>query len=191
MIAVVDYSPDAGVLADFVKECGIACVLTTRELEISKADCVILPHAPVIPAVVRKLHLLNLFSFIRLLKKPILGVCGGVQLLCEFSGDTSCAALGFLPGTGENGSLFTGTTLIRNSGKPSLLTDRQEFEVTIPQLLSLPKNDLTTFIPVDFPETAAIIEKEMCFGIQFNPESSGEAGREIIQRFSLLHGVAQ
>jgi len=31
----------------------------------------------------------------------------------------------------------------------------------------------------------------MCFGIQFNPESSGEAGREIIQRFSLLHGVAQ
>jgi len=188
MIAVVDYSPDAGVLAGFVKECGIACVLTNNELEISRADCVILPHAPSIPAVVRKLHMLNLFGFIRLLKKPILGVCGGVQLLCEFSGDTSCAALGFLPGTGENGSLFSGKAVIKNTGTHSLLTERPEFEVTIPQLLNFPKNNLTTFTPMDFPETSAVIEKERCFGIQFAPELSGEAGREIIHRFSLLHG---
>lgn len=190
MIAVVDYSPDAGALAAFVKECGIDCVLTTREIEISKAECVILPHSPAIPAVVRKLHLLNLFSFLRLLKKPILGVCGGVQLLCEFSGDTSCAGLGFLPGTGESNSLFTGEALIRNTGTPSLLTDRQEFVVSIPQLLNLPKSNLTTFTPVDFPENAAILEKGRCFGIQFSPESSGDAGREIMQQFALLHGAA-
>ena len=70
---------------------GIQPVLSDSADEISQADRVIFPGVGEASSAMKKLRATGLDSLIPQLKQPVLGICLGMQLMCNYSqeGDTS------------------------------------------------------------------------------------------------------
>ncbi len=76
--------------------------ISSLEIDIVNADKIILPDANKFDTAYRKLQLCNLFSVLRLMSKPVLGINVGLHLMCNrivnkekiglglFDFDTSC-----------------------------------------------------------------------------------------------------
>ena len=58
-----------------------------------------LPGCGNAPSVMRKIQLLNLYSVLRVVKKPMLGIGLGMQLMADYSTEGNFSCLGFFPGT--------------------------------------------------------------------------------------------
>jgi len=99
MIAIVDYGMgNIGSIANMIKKVGYQSKVAHNEAELAGADKVILPGVGAFDAAITKLKELNLFDalneFALVKKKPVLGICLGMQLLCNKSEE------GILPGFG-------------------------------------------------------------------------------------------
>lgn len=67
------------------------------ESQIMKADKFILPDPLNFNSTYRKLNMMNLFSMLRMVNKPILGINNGFRLMCGQLLNESKCGLGFLP----------------------------------------------------------------------------------------------
>ncbi|HEY0050428.1 MAG TPA: imidazole glycerol phosphate synthase subunit HisH [Pyrinomonadaceae bacterium] len=72
-------------------------ILTDDAEILSSADRVIFPGVGEASGAMRFLRERNLDSVIKNLRQPVLGICLGMQLLCEFSEENSTECLGILP----------------------------------------------------------------------------------------------
>ena len=112
MIAVVDY--DTGNLrsvADALRRIGAGFTLTADPAQLLQAERVILPGVGEAASAMAKLRERGLDEVIPRLEVPVLGVCIGMQLLCQWSeeGDTAClgifsARVGRIPATTREGA---------------------------------------------------------------------------------------
>ena len=96
MIAVIDY--DTGNLcsvANALGRLGAEYRITASPDEIRGADRVLLPGVGEASSAMQKLRERSLVEVIRSLTQPVLGICIGVQLLCQSSeeGDTACIGI--------------------------------------------------------------------------------------------------
>ena len=98
MITIVDYgNTDALELSEFIKDLDSEIFISANESDIIKCDKLILPHCKDISSSIKKLHLLNLFSILRIIKKPILGIGTGMHLMTKSFKDKNAACLGCFP----------------------------------------------------------------------------------------------
>ena len=97
-IAVIDYNAGNVQSVLFALErLGVDATLTYNPEIIASADKVIFPGQGEASSAMRHIRARNLDKLIPTLKQPFLGVCVGMQLLCEYSEENNTTCLGVIP----------------------------------------------------------------------------------------------
>ncbi len=191
MIALIDYGAgNTASVANVLKDLDVEFILTKKETEILRADKIILPGVGEASFAIRNLTLYNMVSFLRMIKKPLLGICLGMQLLCEFTEEGNTACLGIFNTTCKK---FPNTV-----GKiPHMGWNKVKMDLSNPLFQSLNSEEYFYFansfyVPV-IKETVATVEhgiefsasinKNNFYGVQFHPEKSGEIGIQVLKNF--------
>ena len=189
MITIIDYGKtNSNEITESLKKLSAEFVISNKETDILKAEKLILPDSKDISSSLKKLHLLNLFSLLRIIKKPILGIGTGMHLMTKSYKDLNAACLGCFPVecTTEkiqhdmvvrelSIKIIKETKLLKNIGEE----DKFHFAGNC----FTPLTEFTTSITKITEEISVTIEKDYMFGVQFNLEKSGEAGIKVLRNF--------
>ncbi len=189
-IAIIDYG--AGNIQSLkfaLNRLGYSPGLTDRPEEIAKADKVIFPGVGEAASAMQKLQKNGLDKLIPQLKQPVLGICLGMQLLCESSEEGNAQGLGVFPLKVKK--FRSGTLKIPQIGwnnvfdlKTGLFEGVKENEfVYFVHSYYMPENPwmiATARYGLDY---AAAIKKDNFTGCQFHPEKSSKAGERILLNF--------
>ncbi len=196
--AVVDYG--VGNLHSVINAMaylGFDTLVTGDGREIERADALILPGVGAFPDAMEHLRARGLDAVIRNQagRKPLLGICLGMQLLFE-AGDEirPCDGLGLIPG--RVGKIETKRKL------PHIGWNNLEFPNPSPLFAGLEKGAYVYFVHTycgrpsrpedvlahtDYGEKiCAAVGRGGVYGCQFHPEKSGEAGLLILKNFGEL-----
>lgn len=173
---------------------GVDAELTADAAVIRAADKVILPGVGAAGPGMARLHELDLVSVMRGLIQPVLGVCLGMQLLCETSeeGDTAC--LGVIPAAVRRFDEVPGLRV------PHMGWNRLVARQPHPLLAGLGADDSAYFVhsyavPVgdyslattDFGgDFSAVVARGNFHGMQFHPERSAAVGARLLGNFLSL-----
>ncbi len=97
-VAIVKYNAgNVESVKNALNRLGVESVLTDEAKILQTADKVIFPGVGEASSAMNYLRKRNLDITINSLKQPVLGICLGMQLLCEFSEENQTKCLGTLP----------------------------------------------------------------------------------------------
>ncbi len=198
-IAVVDYN--VGNLMSVnngMKYLGFSTKVTADPKELELADAIILPGVGAFPDAAQKLRQSGMLEEIRRQsgKKPVLGICLGMQLLFEKGYEVREAdGLGLVPGTVE--LIQTDYKLPHigwNSlkfGTPSPLfqgVDEGSYVYFVHSFCGHAENPAHVIATTDYgTEVTAAVQNGNVFGTQFHPEKSGDIGLQMLRNFGGLN----
>ncbi len=170
---------------------GADAALTSDAEAIRSADKVILPGVGAAGPGMARLRELGLVDLMRSLKQPVLGVCLGMQLLCERSeeGDTAC--LGVVPATVrrfvEQPDLrvpHMGWNRVRRQREHPLLDGLGEDDwAYFVHSYAVPMGDYALASTDYGDEFACVISRDNFHGMQFHPERSAKVGARLLKNF--------
>lgn len=168
-------------------------MVNTKE-ELEKYSHIIIPGVGHAGAAMQKLVQTGLVDSIKTLKKPVLGICVGMQLLTEHSEEGDSALLNIIPlktklfdkaleikipHIGWNTVAFQNNLLFEN------VPDGTQFYFVHSYFIEY--NPIFDIAAVNYGNKfSAAIQKENFYGVQFHPEKSGEAGERLLKNFSNL-----
>ena len=194
MIAIIDYKMgNLRSVENALKRLGAEFVVTADAEVIRRADRVLLPGVGNAAEAMENLRKADLEDVIRSLRRPVLGICVGMQVMCRHSeeGDAKCLGIfdarvkRFVP-TAEEKVPHMGWNSIGNL-ESKLFKDIKGGEMVYyvhsyyPELC--PDTIATTRHGVMF---SAALKYENFYGTQFHPEKSGDVGERIIANFLKL-----
>ncbi|MBQ8544759.1 MAG: imidazole glycerol phosphate synthase subunit HisH [Alistipes sp.] len=194
MIAIIDYKMgNLRSVENALKRLGAEFVVTAEADVIKRADKVLLPGVGNAAEAMENLRQANLVEVIRSLRRPVLGICVGMQVMCRHSeeGDAKCLGIfdakvrRFEP-TAEEKVPHMGWNSIGNL-ESKLFKGINGGEMVYfvhsyyPELC--PDTIATTRHGVMF---SAALKYENFYGTQFHPEKSGDVGERIIANFLKL-----
>lgn len=191
MVSIVDYgdvcTPE---VTSAIKKLTDDFVVSKNEVDICRSDKIIFAGCGSASLAMKKIHLLNLFSVLRIVKKPMLGIGLGMQLMAGYTTEGNLSCLGIFPGTSVKfddnieETVYKGLHKI-SLCKPSALYDGIEdnTEFYFNNSYFLPKNNLTTSTCQKDVLLCSSMENDNSFGVQFHPEKSGEAGLKLLKNF--------
>ena len=194
MLTIIDYNL-GGVtkVADVLSGSGINFKITKNENDIISSERIILPGNEEAFTAVKKLHLLNLFTVLRIVKKPVLGIGLGMQLLSEYSKEGDVACLGKFPGIvnkfNMDGSIvpFKGNFKVKVIKESTLFNGMEEnAEFFFCNSYYLAESEYTIATSINGIPFSASIQKDNFYGVQFHPEESGDSGLQLLQNFSVI-----
>ncbi len=202
-IAVIDYK--AGNIRSVIfalERLGVQPILTHDAEIILSADKVIFPGQGEASSAMRNLRERSLDKLIPQLKQPFLGVCIGMQLLCEHSEENDTPCLGVIP---QRVIKFDTESLPRDLGGglkvPQVGWNKVRISDTYnpqPSILSpdingqwfyfvhsyyVEKGAFTTATAEYGVEFSACLRKDNFHAAQFHPEKSGTTGEILLQNF--------
>jgi imidazole glycerol-phosphate synthase subunit HisH len=191
MIALIDYGAgNVASVANALTKLEQEFKITNREAEICNSDKVIFPGVGEASFAIRQLHLLNVINVLRIIKKPFLGICLGMQLMADNSTEGNVACLGIFPGTAQKFDPtktkvphmgWNDIKIIKESKLFSEIKNGEHFYFA--NSYYLPVNEFTTSISNNNIDFSASLEKENFYGVQFHPEKSGDAGLKLLKNF--------
>lgn len=194
MIAIVDYKMgNLRSVENALRRLGAEFIVTADAEQIRKADKVLLPGVGNAAEAMENLRKAGLVEVIRSLRRPVLGICVGMQVMCRHSeeGDVDCLGIfdarvkRFEP-SAEEKVPHMGWNSIGNL-ESKLFKDIKGGEMVYfvhsfyPGLC--PDTIATTRHGVMF---SAALKYENFYGTQFHPEKSGDVGERIIANFLKL-----
>lgn len=199
MIAIVDYGAgNIFSVKNALDYLGLDSKLTDAPEEIRAADEVILPGVGAFPNAMRMLEQKGLIPVLKeqAQKKPLLGICLGMQMLLEKSYEfEECEGLGLISGTVER---IDAPDLII----PHMGWNKLEMGISCPLLDKLGDEPYVYFVHsyaakcrteqlaawVEYGSgvPAMVYDGKHVFGAQFHPEKSGETGLQILRNFGGL-----
>lgn len=198
MIAVIDYG--AGNLKSVTKaldHLGYANTIVSSPKELEAADGMILPGVGAFPMCMAALRKSGMDQAIlqQTGKKPLLGICLGMQMLLDSSTEMGGAqGLGLIPGTVEK--IETNLKLPHigwnslNIVNPNPLTaglSDGDYVYFVHSFCAKVKNSEDLALTTDYGTTVtAMIARGNVFGCQFHPEKSGPVGMTILRNFGEL-----
>lgn len=191
MVTIVDYGdPCVNEVAQSLKKITADFKVSKNELDICSADQIIFAGCGSAASVMKKIQLLNLYSVLRVVRKPMLGIGLGMQLMADYSTEGNFACLGLFPGTAikfDNDikkSSYKGMQKIELC-RQSLLFDGIDMnsEFFFNNDYYLPKSEFSTSTFQNTVQFCSSIENENAYGVQFHPEMSGEAGLKLLKNF--------
>lgn len=189
MVAIIKYN--AGNITSVynaVKRLGYPCRVTDDVEEIRRAEKVIFPGVGEARSAMIYLKERELDRVIKSLLQPTLGVCLGLQLMCDHSeeGDTKC--FGIFDAIVKK---FPPADIVPHMGWNNLS------DVNSPLFQNFGRDDTTYFVHSYYAEIcsqtiatcdyilpfSAAIERDNFYATQFHPEKSGSVGEQILKNF--------
>lgn len=193
MIGIIDYGAgNTQSVKNALEKLEIPYFLSRNRAELDRADRLILPGVGHAETAMKALIKDNLVDYITKESRPLLGICLGMQLLCDISdeGDTKCLGL-----FDEKVHLFNasqvkvpsmGWNQLKHENHP-LFEDIQQnsyFYFVHSYYVPAHKQMIAT---ADYGQTyAAAIHKDNFYGVQFHPEKSGKEGLQLLQNFNQI-----
>lgn len=197
-IAIIDYGVgNLKSVSNALRYLGCESVITADPQELERADGVILPGVGAFPDAADKLRAAGLDQTVIMQgqKKPVLGICLGMQLLLERGEEgRPCPGLGVVQGvcakipTQEKLPHIGWNTLTFSHDSPLFQGLDQGTSVYFVHSFSAQDtSEAQVIATTDYgiPVTAAV-QNGNFFGCQFHPEKSGDAGLHILRNFARL-----
>ncbi|MFR9649745.1 MAG: imidazole glycerol phosphate synthase subunit HisH [Rikenellaceae bacterium] len=198
MVAIIDY--DTGNLRSVMNALerkGVEYIVTSDIETLRSADRVILPGVGEASTAMEKLRERGLDTLIPTLTQPVLGICIGLQLMCESSqeGDAECMGIFStkvvkLPCEDTSGQRLkvphVGWDTIEELSSPLFegIELGSHFYYVHSFCAELCEQSIaTTTYGVKF---SAALHRDNFYGAQFHPEKSGDVGEKIIENFLKL-----
>jgi glutamine amidotransferase len=192
MIAIVKYNAgNITSVKNAVERLGFECVVTDDTALLKTADKVIFPGVGEASTAMQYLKEKQLDQVIKELKQPVLGICLGLQLLCEFSEEGNTDCLGIfktkikkfepklkVPHMGWN-SLQQTNSILYNTFKTN---DDCYF---VHSFYAEVCEETTAICDYIVPFSASL-EKNNFYATQFHPEKSSTVGEQILLNFLQL-----
>jgi len=188
-IVIIDYG--AGNIQSIkfaLKRLGYNAILTDSETEIRIADTVIFPGVGEASSAMAKLKASSLDKVIPSLKQPVLGICLGMQLLCNSSEEGNTNGLGVFD---VNVIKFSNDLKVPQIGwnqisnlKSSLFKNvtENEFMYLVHSYYAPLCEEAIATSEYGIQYTSAL-KKDNFYGVQFHPEKSSTAGEQILKNF--------
>lgn len=191
-IAIIDYNAGNVQSVQFALErLGVDSFLTNQPGEIIKADKVIFPGVGEASTTMQHLKKLGLNQIIPQLKQPVLGVCLGMQLLCEYSEENDTTCLGIIPQKvvrfqPKNSNIkvpHMGWNTISNLQSKIFSKELTQQYVYFVHSYYVELGEFTTAITDYVQPFSSALQKDNFFATQFHPERSGSVGAKILENF--------
>jgi len=189
MIAILKYNAgNAASVRNSLERLGYRCTITDQAEEILKAEKVIFPGVGEASSAMKFLRENNLAYLIPDLKQPVLGICLGLQLMCNFSEEGNTKGLGIFL---ESVFKFPANDIVPHTGWNNLK------DLKGPLFEGIKENDNVYFVHSFYAELSkyttavcdyilpfsAALQKDNFYAVQFHLEKSGEVGEKILRNF--------
>ncbi|MCP5061412.1 MAG: hypothetical protein GY936_02990 [Ignavibacteriae bacterium] len=192
MIVILKYSNNnEQEFSEIFKKLKLEYTFTLDESIIIKASHIILPDTNNLNKAVRKMQLMNLYSVLRMIKKPILGINNGFNLMCNNLTDIQKLGLGLFPIDSETCS--SKNEVSNNIGKINVLKKTNILEqINIKSIncnLDRPidVNDFTTSVILNNnQEYSLTCENQNYYSIQIEISKNKELFEKLIGNFVKL-----
>ena len=175
-----------------IQRLGKSSCVTTDATVIQSASHVILPGVGTAKHAMAQLQKHQLLEVIRLLTKPVLGICLGMQLMYEFSEEGNVNCLNLFPGQVCHLQKIADLTLPHmgwnqlnlHTNTSSLMTEiPHKSYVYFVHSYAAPVNDKTIAVTQHGEHFSSIAQNNNFYGMQFHPERSGKVGEKLLQNF--------
>ncbi|MEP2237189.1 MAG: imidazole glycerol phosphate synthase subunit HisH [Maribacter sp.] len=171
-----------------IKRLGYEAVLSNDVQEIQNADKVIFPGVGEASSAMHKLRDSGLDKIIPTLKQPVLGICLGMQLMCNSSEEGNTTGLGIF---NVDVVKFDNTVKVPQIGwnqivnlKSRLFKDVEEKEHIYLVHSFYAPICAETIATCDYGLAySAALKKDNFYGTQFHPEKSSDVGQRILENF--------
>lgn len=199
MIAIVDYGAgNIFSVKNALDYLGLDCKLTSDKDEIKAADAVILPGVGAFPAAMAMLEKSGLIDTIKeeAAKKPLLGICLGMQMLFEKGYEfEECDGLGLIKGSvrymdepdliiphmGWNKlEKLNNCKLLENIGDDEYVYFVHSYKAECAD------ENIAAYSEYGGRVPALVFDGKFVYGAQFHPEKSGDTGLKILKSFGNL-----
>ncbi|WP_242135224.1 imidazole glycerol phosphate synthase subunit HisH [Aestuariivivens marinum] len=170
---------------------GYDAILSNNPVEIKTADRIIFPGVGEANSAMKKLKESKLDELIPNLKQPVLGICLGMQLMCQYTEEGDTKGLGIFQ---TNVKLFSNSVKVPQMGwnvikelKSDLFKGIKENEYMYLVHSFYAEHCNETIAATDYGiNYASALQHENFYGVQFHPEKSSVAGEHILNNFLTL-----
>ncbi|WP_452602616.1 imidazole glycerol phosphate synthase subunit HisH [Pontimicrobium sp. MEBiC06410] len=188
-LVIIDYGAGNIKSIQFAfKRLGVDAKLTNNPEEIKKADKVIFPGVGEASSAMQKLKESGLHQLIPQLKQPVLGICLGMQLLCNSTEEGNTKGLGVFNVTIKR---FTNQVKVPQMGWNTITTLKTKL------FKNIKENEFMYLVHSYYAENcseaiaitnyglnyASALQKNNFYGVQFHPEKSSLAGEQLLKNF--------
>jgi len=171
-----------------IQRLGFEAILSDNAEEIQQADKVIFPGVGEASSAMRKLKATGLDKIIPKLTQPVLGVCLGMQLMCQHSEEGNTKGLGIFD---VNVKRFTNNVKVPQIGWNQISNlesnlfegiNENEFMYLVHSFYAEKCSEMISETTYDHLYASAL-QKDNFYGVQFHPEKSSKAGEKILENF--------
>jgi glutamine amidotransferase len=189
-IAIVKYNAgNVESVRNALRRLNVEPILTDDAEILSSADRVIFPGVGEASSAMRFLRKRNTDSVVKNLRQPVLGICLGMQLLCEFSEENSTECLGVLP--------YRARRFESENLKIPQIGWNKIFALKTGLFKEIEENAYVYFVHGYYVETgaetigacdygakfSAALNYKNFYAVQFHAEKSGAVGEKILENF--------
>lgn len=204
MIAIVNYgSGNIQAIGNIYKRLGVPFVVTARPDELLSADQVILPGVGAFDQAMNELDASGLREALDMCvlqqRKPILGICVGMQLLAKFSAEGEARGLGWIDAEVRR---FDHSTAGQRTQLPHMGWNSVELARTDPLFDGVDLRNGYYFLHSYFfscrdagdvlastsygMKFTSAVRRQNVYGVQFHPEKSHANGIQLLKNFASL-----
>ncbi len=188
-IVIIDYG--AGNIQSIkfaIQRLGYEAILSSDPNEIQKADKVIFPGVGEASSAMKKLRASGLDILIPNLTQPVLGICLGMQLMCNYTEEGKTKGLGIFD---VNVLRFRESVkvpqiqwnTIRDLKSPLFIGIDEESFIYMVHSYYAPVTNETIATCTYGADYGAAFTKANFYGTQFHPEKSSSVGEQILKNF--------
>jgi glutamine amidotransferase len=191
MIALIDYGAgNTASVSNILKELNADFILTNDKEKIVSADKIILPGVGEASSAMDRLKELNLIDILKFVEQPFLGICLGMQLLCESTEEGNVSCLNIIP-------VVVKKFVLKNLKVPHMGWNNVEIDKDEKLFSRISDNEYFYFahsfyVPLIESATSVCeygimfsssVRYNNFYGVQFHPEKSAKQGTQIIKNF--------
>ncbi|MCC1484623.1 imidazole glycerol phosphate synthase subunit HisH [Winogradskyella immobilis] len=191
-LVIIDYGAGNIKSIQFAfKRLGIDAVLSSDAEEIKTADKVIFPGVGEASSAMHKLRESGLDEIIPQLKQPVLGICLGMQLMCNKTEEGNTKGLGVFDADVKR---FSNAVKVPQMGWNTIANLKSDLFKGIKENAYMylvhsyyAENTKTSIATTAYElEYTSAIQNNNFYGVQFHPEKSGEIGAQVLNNFLSL-----